>query len=274
MKNIISATFIILLFGACGKEPLQEACVIDKDLTVELSVKMESNDKIEDSHTAIFSISKGSSIPSVLTLKSDPNVVLTFTNFRLKDNKATFDAWSFDGFNHLSSHSGTKGKAWPYEAALLEGFSIPIDGSKKLNELLTWFDKTAINNELIKAFVTLNIKQTEKQEVSQFPKGILRITSKTDIKSSVFCDLKENYHGSAGWQEFGHADNEVLCSVEWRYMNKDDSIDIKIREENVTVLETVVKSGNFFSPLHETDKYKVEYAKNPANSLQTAAISK
>lgn len=157
MKKILSMIFLALLCGACGNTSVQQVNTIDQNVTIELSVRMEVNGNIEDSHNTQFIITKGSAIPASLTLKSDSNVTVTFTDFRLEDEKVLFGAWGFDGFANLSSKSGTKGTAWPYNAQQSGGFSIPVDGSKELDKLLTWYE-TEINDELMKAYVTMNMR--------------------------------------------------------------------------------------------------------------------
>ena len=158
MRNTITILSIALFCGACGNRPVQQVNTIGANLSVELSIRMEVNDSVKDSHRALFALPKGSVIPARLTITGEDNVHITFDNFRMKDGNAEFDSWGFDGFTPLTLENGTTVTTGQYSAKQADGFSIPVDGSQQLDSLLTFLDMTAINSENINVYVTLNIK--------------------------------------------------------------------------------------------------------------------
>jgi len=158
MQSVQLTVCLALLCGACGRTPPQEVTTIDKTVTVQLQVRLEVNDKVEDSQKATFTLAKGSPIPAEFALASDNDVKVTFRNLRLKNGMAIFDAWGFDGFTKLSSKSGTKCSPRAYHTQRSGGFSIPADGSQPLEQFLTFCDSSAIDGELVKLYADLSIK--------------------------------------------------------------------------------------------------------------------
>jgi hypothetical protein len=156
IRNMFATVCLALLCGACGETAPKQALTVDHTATIEVEVRMEVNNKVEDSQRTSFTLAKGTPLPCDLTLTSDRNVTVTFTNLRLKNGTAEFDAWSFDGFPGLSSKSGTTLSGWPYRSQVGGGFSIPLDGSKPFEAVLVGAKNT--DGALIADYVTLNVK--------------------------------------------------------------------------------------------------------------------
>lgn len=159
MKKSVLVVLLTVLCGACGKTPPPEAASVDRDITMRLEVRMEANDKIEDSQAASFTLKSGTRGGPELTLRADNGVELWFTRCRFDHGKMLFDAWGFSGFHPLSSKSGTKLSAWPYKAEQSPAFCIPMDGSVKLDCWLTHLRRvdSQVDSGLLMVYATLGI---------------------------------------------------------------------------------------------------------------------